>query len=73
MSRAKSCLALAAGLIGDRDVQDLIDLRPAGVHLVMTGRGAPAWAVERADLVTEMRCIKHPGDRGAEARPGIEF
>jgi len=65
--------ALAAGLVTDRQVRDLVDLRPPHEHLVMTGRGAPAWAVERADLVTEMRCIRHPGDRGVEAQPGIEF
>jgi len=65
--------ALAAGLISEQDLRCLVDLRPAGVHVVMTGRGAPAWAIERADLVTEMRCIKHPGDLGAEAQAGIEF
>ena len=65
--------ALAAGLLAERDILDLIDLRPAQVHLVMTGRGAPPSAVARADLVTEMRCVRHPCDRGVQAQPGIEL
>ena len=65
--------ALAAGLVSEREILDLAALRPPQVYLVLTGRGAPQSVIEGADLVTEMRCIKHPHDRGVEAQPGIEL
>ncbi|MGB3087947.1 MAG: cob(I)yrinic acid a,c-diamide adenosyltransferase, partial [Phycisphaerae bacterium] len=43
------------------------------VHLILTGRGAPERLIERVDLVTEMRLVKHPHDLGLEAQPGVEF
>lgn len=42
-------------------------------ELVMTGRGAPGWLIDKADYVTEMKCIKHPYDKGIDARCGIEY
>ncbi|HOI54944.1 MAG TPA: cob(I)yrinic acid a,c-diamide adenosyltransferase [Phycisphaerae bacterium] len=65
--------ALGAGLIAEADVMALIDARPSHVHLVLTGRDAPAAILQRADLATEMRCLKHPFDDGLAAQPGIEF
>ncbi len=48
--------------------------RPAGMHVVVTGRDAHAALVEAADLVTEMRVVKHPyRDQGIGAQPGIEL
>lgn len=47
--------------------------RPAALHLVITGRSAPAELVEYADLVTEMKPIKHPYEQGIPAQPGVEF
>jgi cob(I)alamin adenosyltransferase len=47
--------------------------RPAGMHLIITGRGAPQALIDYADLVTEMTNIKHPYDRGIQAQGGIEF
>jgi len=47
--------------------------RTPGKHLVITGRGAPAALVEEADLVTEMRVLKHPFAAGVQAQAGIEF
>ena len=43
------------------------------LHLIMTGRNAPAELVEAADLVTEMKEIKHPFQAGIYAQQGIEF
>ncbi len=43
------------------------------MHLIITGRDAPAELIEYADLVTEMREVKHPYTRGIKAQPGIEF
>lgn len=47
--------------------------RVAGKHVVITGRGAPPALIEAADLVTEMREIKHPFNQGVMAQAGIEF
>ena len=47
--------------------------RSPSLHLVITGRSAPEALIEQADLVTEMRLIKHPYDQGILAQPGIEF
>ena len=49
-----------------------IDERPDDVELVITGRRADERVIERADLVTEMRCVKHYYDEGVQARRGIE-
>ena len=51
---------------------EFIDAKPAGVELVITGRRADARIIERADLVTEMRQIKHYYQQGVPARRGIE-
>ncbi|HZT05794.1 MAG TPA: cob(I)yrinic acid a,c-diamide adenosyltransferase [Chloroflexota bacterium] len=58
------------------DVQEVIGVlrtRPEGQHVIITGRDAPPELIEFADLVTEMREIKHPYQSGIKAQPGIEF
>ena len=48
--------------------------KPPRMHLVITGRYAPDALIEFADLVTEMRLVKHPfADQGIRAQPGIEY
>jgi len=47
--------------------------RANGVTAVVTGRSAPAELVAMADLVTEMRSVKHPFDRGGKPLPGVDF
>lgn len=47
--------------------------RPPTLHLIITGRDAPPQLMDFADLVTEMRKVKHPFDQGIRAQPGIEF
>ncbi len=47
--------------------------KPLLKHVFLTGGGAPAELIELADLVTEMKCIKHPYHKGIKAQPGIEF
>ena len=47
--------------------------KPALTHVIITGRGAPQELIDMADLVTEMKCIKHPYQQGIKAQPGIEY
>ena len=64
---------LSKGLATLEDIRTLIDRRDPHVEIVLTGRGATDELVALADLVTEMRNIKHPLDNGATARRGIEY
>jgi cob(I)alamin adenosyltransferase len=65
-------VALFFDLVTWQQVQDIIDHKRESVELVLTGRGAPPELIERADLVTEMREVKHYYQHGVEARIGIE-
>ena len=65
--------ALFFELVPLADVLALMAAKPAHTELVMTGRGAPDDLVAAADLVTEMRPLKHYYDTGVKAREGIEF
>lgn len=47
--------------------------KPPMKHVILTGGGAPPEVIEIADLVTEMKCIKHPYHQGIKAQPGIEY
>ncbi len=53
-------------------VQEL-KTKPPLKHVFLTGGGAPPELIELADLVTEMKCIKHPYHQGLKAQPGIEY
>jgi cob(I)alamin adenosyltransferase len=66
-------VAVLFGLLSDDDCAKLIESRPPQVELVITGRSAPRAVLDRADLVTEMREIRHYYRRGVVARAGIEF
>lgn len=65
-------VALHFGLVTWEEVSSLIEQKGAGVELVLTGRGATEKLLEKADLVTEMREVKHYYTQGVEARKGIE-
>jgi cob(I)alamin adenosyltransferase len=65
--------AIHTGLLATEDLLQLLDEKPEQVDLVITGRDAPAEVVERADLVTEMKEIKHPFQQGILARKGIDY
>jgi len=65
--------AIKFGLLEEKDVLDFIEQKPEDVHLILTGRDATERIVERADLVTEMREIKHPFQKGIKAQKGVEF
>ena len=55
------------------EVTKLIKDKPQKVELILTGRNADAKLIELADLVTEMRKIKHPYDKGIKTRQGIDY
>lgn len=67
------CLALSYKLIGKKEVISLLGEKPKKLDLILTGRGAPLWLTKLADLVTQMKKIKHPFDKGVGARKGIEY
>jgi len=64
--------AYHGGLISLEEILSLIDRKPPTMELILTGRSAPEAIIARADLVTEMRPIKHYMDKGVPARIGIE-
>ncbi|MDP7463674.1 MAG: cob(I)yrinic acid a,c-diamide adenosyltransferase, partial [SAR324 cluster bacterium] len=64
---------LHRGLVDLDQVLRVVGHRPPQVELVFTGRYAHEELVERADLVTEMRKVKHHFEQGVRARVGIEF
>lgn len=65
--------AAACGLLSEDDLLTLADRRPGNVELVFTGRGATRAVQDKADLVTEMRAVRHYyADKGLPARTGIE-
>jgi len=61
------------GLAAIEDIKNLIENRDPAVEIVMTGRGATKELIALANLVTDMKNIKHPFDKGIRARSGIEF
>lgn len=65
--------AVNLGLVSVQDVLDLIRDKPSDVSLVLTGNHVRDEIVEAADLVTEMREIKHPFRSGIRAKKGIDF
>jgi cob(I)alamin adenosyltransferase len=64
---------LSYGWIDLGEVLTTLGGRPPGQHVIITGRRAPEGLVEFADLVTEMRPVKHPFPQSVKGQPGIEF
>jgi cob(I)alamin adenosyltransferase len=65
-------VAVTHGLLTEQELLDLIDRKPADTELVITGRNAPPGIVARADLVSEVKAVKHYFKNGVKARIGIE-
>lgn len=66
-------VAMSRHLIDVDEVIDMLRNRPENIEIVLTGRKAPQKIIDYADLVTEMKMIKHPFDKGISARKGIEY
>jgi cob(I)alamin adenosyltransferase len=65
-------VAVACGLFPLAAVLEIIDLKPDNLELVITGRGAAPEVIERSDLVSEVKSLKHYFEKGVPARVGIE-
>jgi len=65
--------AIKFGLVSLDAVLALLETKPSLVHLVLTGRDANPAIIDKADLVTEMKEIKHPYKKGIKAQKGVEF
>jgi len=65
--------AVETNLIDEHDLVELIKLKPLKVNLLITGRNAKPSVIELADLVTEMKEIKHPFNQGILAKKGIDY
>ena len=65
--------ALSYGFLPVDDIVDFLKRKPLMLHVILTGRDAKPEILEIADLVTEMRVLKHPFDQGISAQKGIEF
>ena len=66
-------IAVDFGLLDCEEVCRLIASKPPELHLILTGRNTPIELIELADLVTEMREVKHPYNHGIPAQKGIEY
>lgn len=65
--------AISGKLLVEQQVLDLINLKPKDVDLVLTGRGASLNLIDKVDLVSEMKAIKHPFQQGFKAKKGIDL
>lgn len=65
-------VAAGLGVLSVEDILKIMDEKPKDVELVITGRGADSRIIEKADLVTEMKEVKHYFQKGVKARIGIE-
>ena len=64
---------IATGMLDEEALKGFVMQKPEGLELVLTGRAAPGWLMEKADYITEMKKIKHPYDMGVKAREAIEY
>jgi len=66
-------IVLRYGYLSIEEAVAALKAKPRDLHIVVTGRNAPAELIEAADLVTEMTLVKHPFRAGVKAQAGIEF
>ncbi len=66
-------VARSLGLVTQEELEQIVGARGEKLNLVITGRGATDWLTERADLVTEMKEIKHPYRKGILAQKGVDW
>jgi cob(I)alamin adenosyltransferase len=66
-------IAVRDGFLKEEDVLSLLDAKPEILELILTGRGVTEKIIEKADLVSEVKEVKHPYSQGVKSREGIEY
>ncbi|HDR05139.1 MAG TPA: cob(I)yrinic acid a,c-diamide adenosyltransferase [Candidatus Marinimicrobia bacterium] len=66
-------VAVMLGLLSENELLTFLEKRPPDMYVILTGRGATNRVIELADMVTEMKEIKHPYQKGILAQKGIDF
>jgi len=66
-------VAIDFGLLKEKALHEILEMRPPHIHIILTGRNASDLILDMADLVTEMKEIKHPYKMGVKAQVGIEY
>jgi len=66
-------IALRDGFLKEEEILSLLEEKPDKLELILTGRGATEKVIKKADLVSEVKEVKHPHSRGIESREGIEY
>ncbi|MCM8772446.1 MAG: cob(I)yrinic acid a,c-diamide adenosyltransferase [Candidatus Omnitrophica bacterium] len=66
-------ISLRDGFLKEEEVLRIMNEKPENVELILTGRGATKKIIEKADLVSEIRNIKHPYGKGIKAREGVDY
>ena len=66
-------IAVRDGFLKEEEVLSLLEAKPEKLELVLTGRGATEKIIEKADLVSEVREVKHPYSQGIKSREGVEY
>ena len=69
----EACAACRLGMVDEELLRQAVLGRPAGREVVLTGRDPADWMQQVADYSTEMRCHKHPYQKGITARKGVEY
>ncbi len=65
--------ALAYNFLDIHDVVEQLKQKPVSKHVILTGDKAAKQLIDLADLVTQMKCLKHPFSKGIQAQPGIDY
>jgi cob(I)alamin adenosyltransferase len=66
-------IGLRDGFLTEAEVLSLLEMRPGGLELILTGRGLTQGIIDKADLVSKVEKVKHYYDRGVKKRKGIEY
>lgn len=66
-------ISVRNGYLKEKEILDTLDSKPKDLELVLTGRGATKKIIEKANLVSEIKKLKHPYDLGIQRRKGIEY
>jgi cob(I)alamin adenosyltransferase len=66
-------ITIRDGFLKEEEVLSLLEAKPQNLELILTGRGATERIINRADLVSEVKEVKHPYEQGITSREGIEY